>query len=416
MIFFSIVVAAIFLFLTGLFAGTETGFVCLNQQLVRHRAENPANTREKTLLEIGRKPERFLALTLIGINMSTVVATSLLTEVFQQFGAMAVTIGTLLSSSFIFLCCELIPKLVFTAHPLKSLLRFLPILVVFDWLLSLPVTVVTGMTRMVLSTLGLRTEHGKRHISREELLILIGRGASSGAIHERPHGMVKGIIGLKDKNVSEVMVPRPRLAALEEKTSPNEAKKLVLDSGFSRIPVYSGTIDQVVGVLYFKDLFLRSEEALSLKELVSSPIFVPELRNAYALFCEMRLQNYQIAVVLDEFGSTSGIVTLEDLVEEVVGEIQDEFDKPVFGLKHHSDGSISLKSDMHLTDLEKGSGIKFEPIDNMTTVNGLILATFGRIPEAGERLTVQGRCIEILDANKRRVLTVKLYRPSGPGS
>jgi len=163
-------------------------------------------------------------------------------------------------------------------------------------------------------------------------------GAASGVIHERPHKMAKGIIGLKDTRVCEIMTPRPKMVVLDVTSSLDKTRKLFMETGFSRIPVFEGKVDQIVGIVYFKDLFLKSTEGKTLRDLLKPVVFVPEVKNAYSLFREMLNKKFQTAVILDEFGVTAGFVALEDLIEEVVGEIQDELDEPVSGLKILDDG------------------------------------------------------------------------------
>lgn len=395
--------------LVALFAGAETGLVSLDLQTLRQRVKGGGRLAERQLLEFVRNPERFLALTLIGINMSLVLATSLFSELVAGFDPVVTSLATSGLSVFIFLACELLPKTAFAGRPLELSLRFLPLYRFFDRVLSLPILLVAGLTRRFMDSLKIGGERRKRTISREELLILLSAGAASGAIRERPHRMARGIIGLKQRSVCEIMKPRIALVTLEVSASLAQARKVFAETGYSRIPVYEGNVDHVVGVVYFKDLYLRAGEGTELRDLLSRPEIVPELGNAFELFQRMRRHNFQAAVVLDEFGSTTGLVTLEDLLEEVVGEIEDELDDAPSDLKVQADGTVLARSEVGLGRFCEETGIELTETENLNTLNGFILARLGRIPQTGECLLLDGHRFEILQADMKRTILVKVH-------
>lgn len=396
------------LFLVGAYAGIETGFVSLDLEMIKHQAQEPDAVVERALLKIILQPERFLALTLIGINLTMVVATSTWTELLHYYQPSLVTAGTVAMSGFILIFCELLPKMVFAAKSFEMAKRFIPLVKISDRILSVPIVAVTWFTRGIIRLLGVAGSRKRRNISRDELLILLSQGASSGVLREKPTRMARGIIGLKDTRLCEIMIPRPRLFALEVGTPIEKARKLVVEGGYSRVPVYEGRIDQVVGFLYFKDLFLRPQQASSLRELLSPAVFSPEMKNAFEQLREMRRDNFHAVIILDEFGSLSGLVTLEDLLEEVFGEIQDELDEPVTSLKANNDGTMTAPADMSLADFRRETGIEFIETEGASTLNGLILASAGRIPQSGEKLEIARCTFEILQADSRRVLKVRI--------
>lgn len=396
------------LLLVALFAGTETGFVSLDVQHLRQRVKAAGRPAEKQLLDIIRAPERFLALTLIGINMSLVLATSLFSELVAGLDPFLVSLATAGLSVFIFLACELMPKMAFAARPLVLSLRYLPLIRLFDSLLTVPVRLVTLATRWLRELLNLGGDRKKRSISREELLILLSSGAASGAIRERPHRMARGIIGLKERNICEIMRPRLAMVTLDVSASLAQARKVFAETGYSRIPVYEGNVDHVIGIVYFKDLYLKPGEGTGLRDLLSKPEIVPEMGNAFDLFKQMRHRNFQAAVVLDEYGSTSGIVTLEDLLEEFVGEIEDELDESPSEMKFNADGTVTARTEVNLSRFCEETGIEFAETENLNTLNGLIMSRLGRIPQTGECLLLDGHRFEVLQADARRTILVKV--------
>lgn len=409
-IFLYISIGLIFLSANAIFNGSETGFVSLDKNYLRYRARAKTATRERRLLKIASSPENFLALTLIGTNSCLVIATSIFTAVFKTFGQPYLQIGTLLISVFIFVFCEFVPKMLFNGRPLRMCVRFLPLYVISEYVFYIPVRIVAYFTHKIMDIAGINRQYKSGKISLSELMILLGHGAASGIIRADTTEMARGIIELKDRNVSEIMIPRMAIVAIEENTSLEEARKIVLKSGFSRIPIYSSEIDHIVGILYFKDLFLRSDGAKSISELMTRPLFIPEMKVASELFKEMKAKKIQVSIVLDEFGSVSGLVTFEDLIEEVVGEIHDEFDKTEESVKQLDDGSIIVPAMMSINDFnDENLDFKFPELDGVNTVNGFIVAKLGRIPKKGETFNHNGYKVEIIESSDRIIETIKIY-------
>jgi putative hemolysin len=405
------VFVVVFLALNAIFNGAETGLVTLDIDYLKFRTRSSsAATRERKLLKIARSPENFLAVTLLGINSCLVISTSLLTVLLQELGPIALKIGTIVDSVFIFLCCEFIPKMIFSDRPLKYCLKFLPVISIAEYIFWIPVKIVTFCTRMVMKLLKIPIDDTDGKLSREELLILLTHGLTSGTLEEHSSEMAKGIIELGETAVKEIMIPRTNVLALELKTPIEEARKIVIQSGFSRVPVYRGEIDQVVGILYFKDLFLKGDKINSLSEIISKPMFVPEMKPAISLFREMREKAAQVAVVVDEYATVSGIVTFEDLVEEVVGEIHDEYDSLDVSIKFNDDGSVTVRGDVHLVDLNEIPEFDFCSVNGVTTINGLIQSNLGRIPTTGELFLVDGFKMRVIDSDERKIEWLKIFK------
>lgn len=400
-----------FLFLNAVFNGAETGLVTLDLDYLKFKIRTSASpAKEKRLFKFAQSPENYLTVTLLGINSCLVIATSLMTVLLQEIGPMALQIGTLANSVFIFLVCEFMPKMKFSDRPLKYCLKFLPILVIADWIFYLPARAMTFFTRSVMSLLKIPLDSITGRLSREELLILLSHGMASGALEAGSSRMARGIIELRDTTVKEIMIPRTQIVALEIDTPLDAARKIVIQSGFSRIPVFRGDIDQIVGVLYFKDLFLKTDRINRLSEILLKPLFVPEMKSAIGLFREMREKQAQVAIVVDEFAGVCGIVAFEDLVEEVVGEIHDESDKPRKKIKLNDDGSVTVRGDVHLVELNQIEEFSFVSLKGITTINGLIQANLGRIPVTGESFFIDGFRMRVLAGDERKIEWIKIAR------
>jgi magnesium and cobalt transporter len=211
------------------------------------------------------------------------------------------------------------------------------------------------------------------------------------------------------------MTPRPDIVALPATATVEEARRTFLESGHSRLPVYRGSVDEIVGVLHVRDLLKveRDDVGTTAAHLAREPTFVPETRSVAALLPEMRLKT-QLAVVLDEYGGTAGIVTLEDLVEEIVGEIRDEHDEEEKPLREERDGSWTINAATHVEELEELFGIELGERD-FDTVGGLVVSQLGRVPHEGDRLQFQSILIDVLQMDGRRIREVRVQRVEPAG-
>lgn len=397
-----------FLILNAIFNGAETGLVALDIGYLRSRANKTAKgSKEKRLLALASRPEHYLAVTLLAINISFVVGTSLFTIVAEELAPNLIELITVSLSVIMFVFCQFVPKMAFNHRPLKACLKSLTLLNIADIFFRIPVKIVTSGTRFVLRAFGVKRDEDL--LSRDELLILLSHGVNSGTIHKESNKMVAGIIGLRETSARELMIPRMQVLAFDVQSPVEEIKKQMLASGYSRVPIYEGEIDQIVGILYFKDLFLKDQNGTVIRDMISEPMIVPESKSAFELFREMRLKSAQIAVVVDEFASMTGIVAFEDLIEEVVGEIHDEFDKPKNELKFNDDGTITFAGDLNISDFNERAGFDFCSVNNVATMNGLVLSVLGRIPGTGETFMVDGVQFKIIASDQRKVEWLKIF-------
>jgi CBS domain containing-hemolysin-like protein len=249
----------------------------------------------------------------------------------------------------------------------------------------------------------------------EEVEALIEVGEREGLLEAEEGEMMRGIVDLDETVVREIMTPRTDIVALPVETSVADARGTLLQAGHSRLPVFRGSIDNVVGVLHARDLFQAWEadgEAESISRYLRPAAFVPETLSAAELLGEMR-QKTHLALVVDEYGGTAGLVTLEDLLEEIVGEIRDEHESEEELMVQESDGSWTINAVAHVKELESRFGFEMEDRD-FDTVGGLVVFGFGRVPSPGERLEFQGLSVEVLQADRRRVHKVRVRKLDEP--
>ncbi|HJP87887.1 MAG TPA: hemolysin family protein, partial [Candidatus Limnocylindrales bacterium] len=278
------------------------------------------------------------------------------------------------------------------------------------------VALLTGVTSLITRSLGVSTQR-EASISTEELMLIVERGGEQGVLEAEEEQMIHAVIELGDRRVHEVMVPRIAIVALPVTTTIDEAIDTIIAEGHSRIPIYEESVDEVVGILYAKDLlpFLKNgggDPRPALRTLLRTPVFVPESMSIDDLLHELQRRKVHIAIVLDEYGGTAGLVTIEDLLEEIVGEIQDEYDveEPmVVRLSDHEarvDGRADVDELLELFDLD----LKLEDAEEYDTVGGLMYHRVGGVPAPGDSIEVDGLRLTVESTDGRRVGKVLVTR------
>ena len=254
---------------------------------------------------------------------------------------------------------------------------------------------------------------GRKPVTEEEIHELMDAGEEEGLINEEENEMIRSIFALGDTVVREIMVPRTDMASVSLEATFRDVLSSIIDCGHSRIPVYDGTIDNIVGLVYAKDLLKywgMDESAVVLRKILRTPYFIPETKNLEELLHEFKKKRIHIAIVIDEYGGTSGLVTIEDLLEQIVGDIQDEYDLEEEWLVEGADGAVVVDARLPIEDLEEHFGIEIER-DKFDTVGGLIVHLTGRIPAAGEVVEIGAIRLTVLEADARKIKKVSISKP-----
>ena len=255
---------------------------------------------------------------------------------------------------------------------------------------------------------------GRKRVTEEEIQELMNAGEEEGLINEEENQMIRSIFALGDTVVREIMVPRTDMACVSVDAGVQEVLSAVIACGHSRIPVYDGTIDNIIGLIYAKDLLKcwgMSDSAIVLKKIVRAPYFIPESKNLEELLHEFRKKRVHIAIVIDEYGGTSGLVTIEDLLEQIVGDIQDEYDLEEEWLVEQPDGSVIVDARLPIEELEEHFHIEVER-EKFDTVGGLIFHLLGKIPATGDQVDNDSIHMIVLGADERRISKVRIVRKS----
>ncbi len=413
----------------AVFVAAEIALVTIRRSRVEQLIDEGA-PRARLVRRLVDDPGRFLAviqlgLTFIGFFASAYAAVSLvdgLTRLLEKVDvlrgaaeALALVAVTSLLALFTIVFGELVPKTLALAHPERFALTLARPVDVLGRVFGPVVALLTGLTRTITRPLGANVTNEAK-ISAEELLLIVERGGEQGVLEAEEEQMIHAVIGLGERRLHEVMVPRIDIVALPENVSLDEAIDTIVAEGHSRIPVFSETIDTVVGILYAKDLlqFLKAPVAQRppLRSLLRAPVFVPESMSIDDLLHEFQRRKVHIAIVLDEYGGTAGLLTIEDLLEEIVGEIQDEYDieEPMVvrlsAGQARIDGRASVDDLAELFDVQLG----LEDADEYDTVGGLIYHRIGGIPRPGDEVRVSGLRLTVESTDGRRVAKVLATR------
>ncbi|TGU69942.1 HlyC/CorC family transporter [Geomonas terrae] len=257
-----------------------------------------------------------------------------------------------------------------------------------------------------------RLLYGKKRVTGVEIQEIMDAGEEEGVINQEENAMIRSILTLGDSMVREIMLPRMEMSCVSIQDEVSEVLKSIIASGHSRLPVYEGTIDNVIGLIYAKDLLRywgEPDDAIELRKLIRAPFFVPETKNLEELLHDFKKRRVHMAVVIDEYGGTAGLVTIEDLLEEIVGDIQDEYDLETERLSVQGDGSIVADGRLTIEEVEEHFHVSIEK-DNFETVGGLIFHLTGRIPLAGEVIESETLILTVLEADERRIAKVHIAR------
>jgi CBS domain containing-hemolysin-like protein len=400
-------VAVACLIATMFFSAAEMAFIAADRLRLRHLAEAGSATAAR-YLEAFRHPERSLSTAMMGVTIAHIIAASVATwALLDRLGHLAPILVTLVLTPVMLVFGEIIPKAVAREWATVLILRLYRPLTWASALLAPFVAVAHAVVSAVLRPFGAGRADTRQFVSREELKALLQLEPGEADVTTQEAEMIDKIFDLGETTVREVMVPLVEVALLSEDASPDDAIRLIQQRGFSRIPIYRERETSVVGVVAAMDLLSRGAEVRTIAALMRQPYFVPETKRIDDLLREMQRHRIHLAVVVDEYGGSTGIVTLEDIVEEIVGEIQDEHDRTPASVDRLPDGSYLVAARMNIDELNEALDWTL-PKQDYETVAGLVLATLGRIPRAGEQVPVPGYTITVMEADARRVGTVKI--------
>lgn len=410
---FQIVVLFILIALSGFFSSSETALTTVSKIKIRTMA-NEGDARAKMVQKVTGNTQKMLSAILIGNNVVNISASSIATVLFVNlFGSSGAGIATGIMTLLVLIFGEITPKNMASRQALKLSLRVAGIIYAITVVLTPVIFVVNHICGFILMLTGADKDDKKAKMTEAEFRTIVDVGNESGAIENEEKDYINNLFDFSDTEIKELMIPRIDVTMINVNWSYAKVRSVFMKEMYTRIPVYDGDTDHVIGILNMKDLLKKKDdEQFSLKSYLREPFFTYEFKNADELFNQMRKKRIHMAIVLDEFGSVSGIVTLEDLLEELVGDIQDEYDeREEKELTEDGPGEYTALGSMNLDDLSDELGLKLESED-YDTIGGYLLGLFDHLPRKGESyVSKDGVIFMASEVRHRRIEKVKIKIP-----
>jgi putative hemolysin len=424
-----LVIVLLLVLANGVFAGAELALLTLRKTRLRELLDEGSGAAQ-AISALRANPERLLATVQVGITVVSATAAAFGGASLAQPLAVVLTglgVGAALAESLAFALVvglisylslvlgELVPKSLALRYSEQYALLIGRPLHGVSWLVRPLVWLLTASSNLILRFFGDRTNFAEARLSPEELQQLVEEAAKTGSLDPRAGEIASRAFELTDLTLAAVMVPRDRMVALDRRAGPEEIRRVLLEHGHSRMPVYDGTLDNVVGYVIAKDLLGVAWEGtlIVLEDVLRPPYFVVGTMRAIDALKELQRRRMQLAVVVDEHGGVLGLVTMEDLVEELVGDILHETETPEEFIKREGPTAAVVQGTATLREVNRALGLELEEGPGYSTIGGLCSARTGTIPESGTRLTLDdGTVLEVLDATPRRVRTVRIHLSS----
>ena len=407
-----LIILLVLLFLSAFFSSAETAMTTVNRIRIRSLADD-GNARAKTLLKITDDPAKFLSAILIGNNIVNLSAASLTTSLAYGLGGSMVAIASGILTLLILLFGEITPKTMATIHSEKISLLYAPVISIFIRLMTPVIFIVNGLANIILRIIHIDPNANTNVMTENDLRTIVDVSHEDGVIESEEKEMINNVFDLGDAKAKDVMVPRVHVTFADVNSTYDELIDIFREDKFTRLPIFEDTTDNVIGTINMKDLLLYdNKKDFHLRDILREAYFTYEYKNISELLLEMRESSFNIAIVLDEYGETAGLITLEDLLEEIVGEIRDEYDdneedfiQEIGPHEYLVEGSTNLEEINDRLDLDLSS-------DDYDSVGGLIIEHLDRLPEAGDEITTEDGIRMIVEKlDKNRIEQVHMYLP-----
>ncbi|MEH6472330.1 MAG: HlyC/CorC family transporter [Halopseudomonas sp.] len=406
-------ILVVLIFCSAFFSGSETGMMSLNRYRLRHlvKKKHRGAMRANRLLE---RPDRLIGVILIGNNLVNISAASIATIIaVRLWGDAGIVIATFGLTLVILIFSEVTPKTLAALHPERIAFPAALILRPLLTLLYPAVWMVNGITNSLLRMMGVNVENtSHHHLSTEELRTIVNEAGA--LLPQHNQSMLLGILELEEVRVQDVMIPRNEVIGIDLEASDEQIMKVIIDCQHTRIPVYKGDINQVVGILHLRNMAKVFNESgfskAALLQVISEPYFIPESTQLQTQLLNFQKEGRRIGLVVDEYGDIQGICTLEDILEEIVGELTDDRRPENQDIHPQDDGSFFIDGSATIREINKAMDWNL-PVDGPKTLNGLITEQLEFIPESNVCLTIGQHHIETIQAQDNLVKMARLSAP-----
>lgn len=431
----SILLLAVLILINAFFAASEIAIITLKDAKIEKMAENGDKNAQK-ILKLTSNSSRFFSTIQIGVTLAGFLSSASAAQSFSDslssflrflplsgpmIRGVSTFLITLILSYFSLVFGELVPKKIAMKRAEEISFRFIGPLTGIAAVFRPIVSLLTASTNGILRILGIDPNDAEETVTEEEILMMVDAGEEKGVLDEDAKDMISNIFDFSDSTVSEVMTHRTEVGAVEDTASVQDAVALSMKLGYSRIPVYHDDLDNILGIIYVKDLLkyvgAPVDPKVKLTDLMRSAYFVPESKLCADLFSEMTARRLQIAVVVDEYGGTEGIITMEDLLESIVGNMQDEYDTEEEEIQRESENRFSVDGTASVEEIADLTGSEL-PEGEYDTIAGLMMSQLGRIPKANEHphIKVGNLTLTVAEMDDRRIARITIEKEIPPAA
>lgn len=407
-----LIILIILLMLSAFFSSAETALTTVNRIHIRSLADD-GSKRAKTVLKITDNSGKMLSAILIGNNIVNVAAASITTSLAYSLGGSAVAIANAVITIAILLFGEITPKTTATIHAEKLALIYAPIISIFMKIMTPVIFIINGLSKAVLLLLRIDPNAKNQTMTENELRTIVDVSHEDGVIESDEKEMIYNVFDLGDAKAKDVMVPRVHVTFADVNTTYEELIEIFREDKFTRLPIFEDSTDNVIGTINMKDLLLfDNTKEFHIRDILREAYFTYEYKNISELLVEMREASFNIAIVLDEYGDTAGLITLEDILEEIVGEIHDEYDENEEDfIKEIGEREYMIEGSTNLDDLNDRLDLQLESED-YDSLGGFIIEHLDRLPEEGDSITTEdGLRLVVESLDKNRIESVHAYLP-----
>lgn len=402
----------ILLLLSAFFSSAETALTTVNKHKLRSLSEEGNKTAAK-VLKLVENPSKMLSAILIGNNIvnisSSALATTLTTSI---FGSEFIGISTGILTLLVLLFGEITPKTLATLYNEKISMIYIHIIAPMTFILTPVIWLVDKLSGIIFFVLRIDKDKGQNTMTEGELRTIVDVSVEDGVIEKEEKSMINNVVDFGDSKAKEVMIPRADMAVISVDATYDEVFDAFKEDHYSRLPVYDDNKDTVIGILYLKDIFYiqdrrssngKTPDTFSVRELMREPFFVYEYQKTSSIMAEMRNSFVSLAIVLDEYATAVGLITLEDLLEEIVGEIRDEFDMDELeNITKVAENRFEVDAAMKLSDMEDQVGIVLES-ENYDSLGGYVIELLDHLPTEGETVMKDGITFKVISMEKNRI-------------
>jgi putative hemolysin len=414
----------VFLFFSAFFSSAETAFTAIGRAKLKTLVEQNSKS-SKQLQKLLKHPHKLLTAILIGNNIANVgasaIATILMMELLEKTSmntfATSLSIVTGIITLVLLVFGEITPKTIAIKNPSKLALKMTPFLYLY-FIAFTPIIQFFSMLSVIISKLlGMGNKGVKQLLTEEEVRAIIKLAEEEGIIETQEKDMIDGVLKISEKVVREIMTPRIDTVCIPSNTTIKDAIQIITTKGHSRIPIYEDNIDNIQGIIYAKDLINIPEENQNqnVQKFGRKPLFCPESKSIETLLQQMKVNKFHMSIVVDEYGGMAGIVTFEDIIEEIVGEVQDEHDIEENAFTEVSSNHFIVDAKMNIHDLSDKIGLQIEDDDDdYDTVGGFVIHKLGYFPQKGQALSLKNFTVKVREIRKRRIISVDFHKTSPP--